>query len=175
MGPRERPHLISAQNAGAWIFRASFAIAFAHPLIRYCSLETTMLSLRRRLCFVLAVLAGSSQPAFATEISFPFGTALVLDATPLPGTKRLPTIEIEENGEASFYLWCASARGSANVGQDTISLTPTTALPSQCTPDQISRDADLLTELSQMTGWRRQGDEVDFTGTATLRFRLMTN
>jgi hypothetical protein len=135
-----------------------------------------MLLLRRRsaLCFVLAVVAGSLLPALATE-TFPFGAALVLDAAPLPGTKRLPTIEIEENGEASFYLWCASARGSANVGQDTISLTPTTALPSQCTPDQISRDADLLTQLSQMTGWHRQGDEVDLTGTATLRFRLMTN
>ena len=133
--------------------------------------------LRRRsaFCFVFAVLAGSSLPAFATETSFPFGSALVLDASPPPGTKRLPMIQIEENGEASFYLWCASARGSANVGQDTIVLTPTTALPSQCTPDQISRDADLLTQLSQMTGWHRQGDEIDLTGTATLRFRLMTN
>lgn len=138
-----------------------------------------MLSLRRRptaaLCFALAVLAGSLVSAGATETSFPFGSALVLDAAPLPGTKRVPMIEIEENGDASFYLWCASARGSANVGQDTISLTPTAALPSQCTPDQISRDADLLVELSQMTGWHRQGDKVDLTGTATLRFRLMTN
>lgn len=136
-----------------------------------------MLLLRRRsgLYFALAVLAGSLSSACASETAFPFGAALVLDAAPLPGTKRLPTIEIEENGEASFYLWCASARGSANVGQDTISLKPTTALPSQCTPDQISRDADLLTQLSQMTGWHRDGDEVDLTGTATLRFRLMTN
>ena len=41
-------------------------------------LETTMPLLRRRsaLCFVLAVLAGSFLPAFATENSFPFGTAL---------------------------------------------------------------------------------------------------
>jgi META domain len=134
-----------------------------------------MLLLRRRLCFVLAVLAGSLMPALADDASFPFGSALVLDAAPLPGTKRVPMIEIEENGAASFYLWCASARGSANVGQESISLAPTTALPSQCTPDQISRDADLLTQLSQMTGWHRQGDEVDLTGTATLRFRLMTN
>ena len=130
---------------------------------------------RSTLCFALAVFAGSFLPASATEASFPFGSALVLDAAPLPGTKRVPMIEIEENGDASFYLWCASARGSANVGQDTISLTPTTALPSQCTPDQISRDADLLVQLSQMTGWHRQGDEIDLTGSATLRFRLMTN
>jgi hypothetical protein len=121
------------------------------------------------------MVPGSLVPAGATETSFPFGSALVLDAAPLPGTKRVPMIEIDENGDASFYLWCASARGSANVGQVTISLTPTAALPSQCTPDQISRDADLLVQLSQVTGWHRQGDEVDLTGTATLRFRLMTN
>jgi len=136
-----------------------------------------MLLLRRRsaVCFVLALLAGLPLSASANETSFPFGRALVLDIQPLPGSKRVPMIEIEENGDASFYLWCASARGSASVGQDTISLTPTAALPSQCTQDQISRDADLLTQLSQMTGWRRQGDEVDLTGPATLRFRLMTN
>ena len=136
-----------------------------------------MLLLRRRsaVCFVLAFLAGLPLSASASETSFPFGRALVLDIQPLPGSKRVPMIEIEENGDASFYLWCASALGSASVGQDTISLTPTAALPSQCTQDQISRDADLLTQLSQMTGWRRQGDEVDLTGPATLRFRLMTN
>jgi len=136
-----------------------------------------MLLLRRRLvlCFALAFLAGPPLPVFASESSFPFGSALVLDAQPLPGSKRMPTIEIEENGDASFYLWCAGARGTANVGADTISLTPTSALPSQCTPDQISRDAELLTQLSQMTGWHREGDMVDLTGTATLRFRLMTN
>jgi hypothetical protein len=126
--------------------------------------------------FVLAVLAGSLLPAIAAgESSFPFGSALVLDAPPLPGSKRMPMIEIEENGAASFYLWCASARGSANVAADAISLVPTTALPSQCTADQISRDADLLAQLAQVTGWRRQGDEIDLLGATTLRFRLMTN
>ncbi len=136
-----------------------------------------MLLLRRRsaLCFALAFLAGSLLPAFATEMSFPFGSELVLDAQPLPGSKRVPMVEIEASGDASFYLWCASARGSANVAGDTISIVPTTALPSQCTADQISRDADLLAQLSQVTGWHRQGDEVDFVGATTLRFRLMTN
>jgi hypothetical protein len=136
-----------------------------------------MLWLRRHFAcgFMLALLVGSLLPAAASESSFPFGSALVLDAAPLPGSKRVPMIEIEENGAAAFYLWCASARGSANVANDTISLVPTTALPSQCTADQISRDADLLAQLAQVTGWRRQGDEIDFLGATTLRFRLMTN
>jgi hypothetical protein len=136
-----------------------------------------MLSLRRRFAFgfVLGVFAAASLPALASDTSFPFGDALVLDAPPQPGSKRVPMIEIEESGDASLYLWCASVRGSANVGEATITIVPTTPLPSQCTPDQISRDANLLTQLSQVTGWRRQGDEIDLLGAATLRFRLMTN
>jgi hypothetical protein len=136
-----------------------------------------MLPLRRRFafCLVLGFLAAASLPASASDNSFPFGSALVLDALPQPGSKRVPMIEIEESGDASLYLWCASVRGSAKVGDTTISIVPTTPLPSQCTPDQISRDADLLTQLAQVSGWRRQGDEIDLLGGATLRFRLMTN
>ena len=124
---------------------------------------------------MFAFLAGSLSPAAASETAFPFGSALVLDAAPLPGSKRLPMIEIDENGAAALNLWCSSVRGAANVADDTISIVPTTALPSQCTADQISRDADLLAQLAQVTGWRRQGDEIDLLGAATLRFRLMTN
>jgi hypothetical protein len=136
-----------------------------------------MLLLRRRCvcCSVFALLAGALSPALASDAAFPFGSALVLEAAPEPGSKRVPMIEIEENGVASFYLWCASARGSASVTADSISLVPTTALPSQCTQDQIRRDADLLAQLAQVTGWRRQGDDIDFLGASTLRFRLMTN
>ncbi len=122
-----------------------------------------------------AALASSIVPVSASEASFPFGSPLVLDAAPVPGAKRVPMIEIEENGAAAIYLWCASVRGSANVAADTISIVPTTALPSQCTPDQISRDAGLLAQLAQVTGWRREGDEIDLFGVANLRFRLMTN
>jgi hypothetical protein len=136
-----------------------------------------MLLLRRRslFCLAFALLAGLLPFAAKSENAFPFGDALVLDAAPEPGSKRVPMIEIEENGAAAFYLCCASARGSANVGDDTISLVPTTALPSQCTAEQISRDADLLAQLAQVTGWHRQGNEVDLLGASTLRFRLMTN
>ena len=42
--------------------------------------------------------------------SFPFGTTLMLDAAPMPGSKRIPMLEIAENGAASIDLWCASAR-----------------------------------------------------------------
>lgn len=136
-----------------------------------------MSSLRRGAASFLAALAlaGSMVPAAASDTAFPFGSELILDAAPQPGTKRVPTIEIEENGAASFNLWCARASGSATVTDDAITITPTKALPAQCPPDRISQDAALLAALSQVTSWRRNGDVIDFLGATNLRFRLMTN
>jgi hypothetical protein len=146
------------------------------PLSRYRAIRRqSMPGLRRHYLWCFVCLAAAMAPASASDTSFPFGRALLLDAAPLAGSKRVPMIEIEEDGSASIYLWCAGVRGSANVGNDTISITPTAPLPSHCTPDQISRDAALLVQLSQMTGWRRQADEIDLIGAVTLRFRLMTN
>ena len=133
----------------------------------------------RRCCGFCAVLLGCLTAALpaasASDSTFPFGSSLMLDEAPQPGSKRVPMIEIDKDGTASFYLWCANVRGSANVGDDTINIVPTTPLPSECSQEEISRDAGLLAQLSQMTGWRRQGDEIDLLGTTTLRFRLMTN
>jgi heat shock protein HslJ len=120
-------------------------------------------------------LAGAIVPAAATDTAFPFGSELALDATPPPGTKRVPTIAIEQDGAATFNLWCARATGTATVTDDTITITPTKALPSQCPPDRISQDAALLAALAQATNWRRNGDVIDFLGASNLRFRLMTN
>ncbi len=120
-------------------------------------------------------LAGPMAPAAASDTAFPFGSELALDAAPLPGTKRVPTIEIDQDGAVAFNLWCARATGSATVADDAITITPTKALPSQCTPDQISQDAALLAALSQVTNWHRNSDVIDFLGATNLRFRLMTN
>jgi heat shock protein HslJ len=136
-----------------------------------------MTSLRRCATSFLAVLmvAGSVLAAAASDTAFPFGSELVLDAAPQPGTKRVPTIEIDQDGAVAFNLWCARASGSATVTDDAVTITPTKALPSQCPPDQISQDAALLAALSQVTNWRRSGDTIDFVGATNLRFRLMTN
>lgn len=125
--------------------------------------------------FAALALAGAVAPAAAGDTAFPFGSELALDAAPLPGTKRVPTIEIDQDGAASFNLWCARATGSATVTDDALTITPTKALPSQCTPEQISQDAALLAALSQVTNWRHNGDFIDFLGATNLRFRPMTN
>lgn len=131
---------------------------------------------RATACFlVFAMIVSAIVAASASETSFPFGSSLLLDAAPLPGTKRVPMIEIQENGSASLHLWCADVRGDANVTDNAITIVPKQAMPSQCPPETISRDASLLVALSQVTGWRRHDEIVEFLGTTPLRFRLMTN
>jgi hypothetical protein len=139
-------------------------------------LETTMLRLRWHFacCFVLALLAIPLMSAVASE-TFPFGSALFLDSPPLPGSKRIPMIEIQENGAAAFNLWCANVSGSANVDANTITIMPAKALSVQCTPDRLTRDTSLLTALMQVTSWQRHGDVIDLIGATNLRFRVATN
>src|ERR1700741_5168624 len=107
--------------------------------------------------------------------SFPFGTTLMLDAAPMRGSKRIPMLEIAENGAVSIDLWCASARAQAIVADSAISISPGDLQNTQCGPDRQSRDAQLLAALAQVTNWRRNGEVVELLGATPLRFRLMTN
>jgi hypothetical protein len=135
-----------------------------------------MLRLCRPVACLLMLVVNALTPTLASESAFPFDRELMLDAAPLPGSKRMPTIEIGENGAAAIDLWCASVRGRANVGADTISIVPGGPVQSaQCAPERQSGDENLLAALAQVTSWRRQGDILELRGATTLRFRLMTN
>jgi META domain len=123
---------------------------------------------------VLFVVTVFLAPAAAGD-TFPFGTTLMLDAAPMRGSKRIPMLEIAENGVASVDLWCASARAQAVVADNSISISPGDLQNTQCEPDRQSRDAELLAALAQVTNWRRNGEVVEFLGATPLRFRLMTN
>jgi META domain len=114
-------------------------------------------------------------PAAASERSFPFDRELMLDVAPMPGSKRVPIIEIDANGAASIDLWCASLRGQASVGEDSISIVPGPIQPAQCAADRQSGDENLLAALAQVTNWKRIGDVIELRGATRLRFRLMTN
>ena len=123
--------------------------------------------------FVLILLVLMA-PAAAGD-SFPFGTTLMLDAAPMRGSKRIPMLEIAENGAASIELWCATARAQAVVADHSISIGPGDVANTQCDPERQSRDAELLAALAQVTNWRREGEVVELLGITPLRFRLMTN
>ena len=130
-----------------------------------------------RCCRVLLVLLclSLSPPLAAAGDSFPFGTTLMLDAAPMRGSKRIPMLEIAENGAVSIDLWCASARAEVVVADNAISISPGDLQNTQCEPDRQTRDAELLAALAQVTNWRRHGEVVELLGMTPLRFRLMTN
>src|SRR5215472_18429932 len=91
------------------------------------------------------VIAASLLPATASERVFPFDREMMLDAAPMPGSKRVPIIEIDANGAASIDLWCASLRGQASVGEDSISI-----VPGPSSPHNVRRIARAATK----TCWR---------------------
>jgi hypothetical protein len=126
-------------------------------------------------CLLLLLVANSLAPACASERSFPFDRELMLEAAPMPGSKRVPIIQIDGNGAASIDLWCASVRGQASVSDDSISIVPGPVQTAQCPPDRQSGDENLLAALAQVTTWQRNGDVLELRGATTLRFRLMTN
>jgi heat shock protein HslJ len=122
-----------------------------------------------------ALVLCSIWPAVASEHAFPFDRELMLDTAPMRGSKRVPILQIGENGVASIDLWCASVRGQANVSAEAITIVPEPIEPAQCAPDRLSGDENLLAALAQVTNWRRRGDVIELLGATTLRFRLMTN
>jgi hypothetical protein len=124
---------------------------------------------------VAVSLLGLPGPSRAAESAFPFGTELMLDVEPLYGSKRIPMIEIEDDGTATIDLWCASVHASATVGESSITIVAEPAEEAQCTPERQTGDQDLLTALSQVTSWRRTGEVIELAGPTTLRFRQMTN
>ena len=105
-----------------------------------------------RFCVLVVVLLLSPPGlARAADNAFPFGTELMLDVEPLYGSKRIPMLEIEDNGTAAIDLWCASVHASATVGENSITIVAEPAEPGQCTPERQSGDQTLLAALIEST------------------------
>lgn len=125
-------------------------------------------------CCVAFLVVALFLPAHAGE-PFPFGSELMLDAAPMPGSKRVPMLEIDDDGAVAIDLWCASLRGRVMIGDDSITIVPGQMQSTQCEPQRQAADAALLAAITEITRWRRAGDVVELSGPTTLRFRLMTN
>src|SRR5437588_8255282 len=99
--------------------------------------------LARYVCGLFAFVFATGIASAPAGEPFPFGTALMLDAAPLRGSKRIPMIEIQENGMASIDLWCDSARAQATIGDNSIAIAPGALQSPQCDPERQSRDEKL--------------------------------
>jgi heat shock protein HslJ len=106
---------------------------------------------------------------------FPFGLEMTLEVARMPGSKRIPSIEIGDNGEVVLELWCKGGQGQFSVAGNTIIFVPGPMENRACPPDRAQADDDLIAALSDAATWRRQGDFITLMGSKQLRFRINTN
>ena len=74
--------------------------------------------LRRCACTLALLLVTNAALSARAGEPFPFGSELMLDTAPAAGSKRLPMIQIEDDGSAAIDLWCGSVKAQAAVGDD---------------------------------------------------------
>ncbi|WP_024510523.1 META domain-containing protein [Bradyrhizobium sp. ARR65] len=124
----------------------------------------------------LALLASTATLVSArADNSFPFGMEMQLDALPQPGSKRIPDLDIGDNGETVLELWCKGGKGQFSIAGNTVIFVAGAMQDRACPPDRAQADDELIAALSQVTNWKREGDLVSFIGPKTLRFRINTN
>ena len=126
------------------------------------------------IALTLLSVAPMSGPAHADD-GFPFGMEMTLDAARMPGSKRVPDLDIGDSGEVILELWCKGGKGQFSVAGNTVIFVAGPLADRGCPPAQAQVDDDLVAALSEAATWKRQGDFVSFIGTKTLRFRLNTN
>ena len=123
---------------------------------------------------LLAATALHFGPALADD-GFPFGSEMTLDADRQPGSKRIPDLEIGDNGEVILELWCKGGKGQFSVAGNTVVFVAGAMENRTCPPDRAQQDDELIAALTEAGSWKRQGDFVSFVGAKTLRFRINTN
>ncbi len=112
----------------------------------------------------------------ASAADFPFDRELVLNASPMRGSKRVPSLEIGPTGETSVDLWCSTFSAQLVVAGETLTvLIGNKIATSPCDPDRTRADEELLATLQQVTGWQMQGDTLTLSGDKTLKFRISSH
>src|SRR6195952_735384 len=131
-----------------------------------------------KLAGVAAVLLVSTAPNAGhaqADDGFPFGMEMTMDGRPMPGSKRIPNLEIGDAGEVVLELWCKGGKGQFSVAGNTVIFVAGAMENRTCAPDRAQADDDLIAALTDAATWKRQGDFVSFVGAKTLRFRINTN
>jgi hypothetical protein len=130
----------------------------------------------RQAAVMLVLAAATFQPIPArADNEFPFGLEMTLDVARQPGSKRLPTLDIGDSGEATLELWCKGGKGQFSIAGNTVIFVADPLEDRACPPARAQADDELVAALSEAATWKRQGDFVSFIGTKPLRFRLNTN
>jgi heat shock protein HslJ len=131
-----------------------------------------------KLAGVAAVLIAATVPNAGhaqADDGFPFGMEMTLDVMPMPGSKRIPNLEIGDAGEVVLELWCKGGKGQFSVAGNTVIFVAGAMENRTCPPDRAQADDELMAALADSATWKRQGDAISFIGSKALRFRLNTN
>ena len=123
---------------------------------------------------LLIATALGSIPARADD-GFPFEMQMQLDVNRMPGSKRIPNLDIGEAGEVVLELWCKGGKGQFSVAGNTVIFVAGAMENRSCPPDRAQADDELIAALTAAATWKRQDDLVTFMGAKTLRFRINTN
>jgi hypothetical protein len=123
---------------------------------------------------LLVATALNFTPARADD-GFPFEMQMQLDVNRMPGSKRIPNLDIGEAGEVVFELWCKGGKGQFSVAGNTVIFVAGAMENRSCPPDRAQADDELIAALTDVSTWKRQDDLVLFIGAKTLRFRINTN
>src|SRR3954471_2388077 len=106
--------------------------------------------LRLVLCGLMTGAAGGS---FAQQNEFPFDGELILDVRPMPGSKRIPNMDIAADGKIALEMWCNRVDGRVVVAGDTITVVTGAPTARTCTPERAKGDSDLVEALNAVTNW----------------------
>ena len=93
----------------------------------------------------------------------------------MPGSKRIPNLEIGDAGEVVIELWCKGGKGQFSVAGNTVIFVAGAMENRTCAADRAQADDELMAALADAATWKREGDAISFIGSKTLRFRLNTN
>jgi heat shock protein HslJ len=126
-------------------------------------------------CVSVAVCVFAASGAASAQQTFPFESELLLDVRPMPGSKRIPNMDVAANGTIALEMWCNRVEGQVIVAGDTITVLTGQPTNRQCSPERARGDDELIGALTAVTNWRRDGGTVLLIGPRTLRFRVPTN
>jgi heat shock protein HslJ len=130
---------------------------------------------KKRMGWCLAGAVVMMLTATAAAAEFPFERELQLEAKPLPGSKRVPMLEILREGRALIDLWCKSGDGRVEVSGDTIKIRIEAMKVESCTPERMERDEALAAALAAVTQWRMEDDVLVLIGPTELRYALSSH
>jgi heat shock protein HslJ len=122
---------------------------------------------------IAVLLAAAPLRAMAAE--FPFDHEMLLDVRPLPGSKRVPILEIGADGRAQVDFWCKSGAAQVEITGMAIKFALGPLREEACTPERLERDDALIAAFAQPMQWQMEDDVLVLDGLIELRFRLSTH